>query len=257
VKVLLFTSDEPLYLPRYIRPIFEEHHGKFEEVVVSPFNVDVIDAVRKQMRMLGPRAFTKFGLRFIRGKLLGSLPKKIFASDRFYSVTEVTKHFEIATRHETDINDGEFVAHVRELDPDLILSILCGQKLGEPLLEIPDEAVNVHGSLLPKYRGRATAFWPLYYGDEKSGVTAHRMNSEFDGGEILTQREFEIDEEDTLHDMYNKIADTGASLTIELLEKLPKHDFDTTPNEATENNYYTIPTKREREEFRERGNRFL
>ncbi|PSP83005.1 hypothetical protein BRC83_08190 [Halobacteriales archaeon QS_1_68_17] len=83
-------------------------------------------------------------------------------------------------------------------DPDVVLSVVAGQRLPPEILDCADAAVNLHGSLLPDHRGRATAFWPLYYGDDRTGVTAHHMTDRFDAGPIIARRAFPIKSTDTV-----------------------------------------------------------
>ena len=154
------------------------------------------------------------------------------------------------------VDDPVFVDRVRALDPDLYLSVVAGQRLGAELLSIPDDAVNLHGSLLPKYRGRAVGFWPLYYDDDRTGVTAHVMTGEWDAGPIIERRSFRLSADDTVHDVYRRLSDVGADLACDLLARYPT-DFETRPNETTPDDYHTLPTPAERRRFRRRGNAFL
>lgn len=259
MEVLLFTSDEPLYLPRYLEPIFETHGDMIAEVIIAPLPATRHSQLRDQLRMFGPVDFIRVGGRFARGKLLSRLPIawQQQLTDRYHSVASLANAFDIPLNRVDDIADPRFIEGVRNLDPELLLSIVCGQKLGADLLETPGWAINVHGSLLPKYRGRATAFWPLYYGDEKSGVTAHLMTKKFDAGPILCQLSFDIACGDTMHDVYRKIARTGADLTIDLLDEFPEPAFNPRPNRTTSADYHTLPTAEERLEFKRRGNEFL
>lgn len=147
--------------------------------VVAPFDEGALPAARRQLRMLGSRAGLRFGARYARGRLLDALPGGLGRrlTGRFHSVPAVARAHDVPVEVARDVNDPEFVAAVGRLDPDVLLSIVCGQKLGPELRSIPEHAINVHGSLLPKYRGRATAFWPLYYDDVEAGVTAHYMTN--------------------------------------------------------------------------------
>ena len=166
----------------------------------------------------------------------------------------------MAVRRVPDVADPAFEAHVEALDPDVLLSVVCGQKLPEAVLDVPATAINVHGSLLPRYRGRATAFWPLYYGDDASGVTAHLMTDAFDAGPIVEQRRFPLGPDDTVHDVYAAIADVGGELVVDLLDRLERGGADAIearPNPTTAEDYHTLPGPGERRRFRDRGNRFV
>lgn len=258
MRVVLLTTDEPLYMPSYLEPILAVHTESIDRVVVAPFDEGRVRAARRQLRMLGPRAGLRFGARYARGRLLDALPGGLERrlTGRFHSVPAVARAHDVPVEVARDVNDSGFVAAVRRLDPDVLLSIICGQKLGPELRSIPEHAINVHGSLLPKYRGRATAFWPLYYGDEEAGVTAHYMTNRWDAGEIVCQRSFAVEDDDAMDDLYRKTATAGAELVVDLLEHLPG-DLPGRPMETSPADYYTLPTPAQRREFLARGNEFL
>jgi hypothetical protein len=259
VRAVLFAGDEPLYIPQYLEPILESHADAFEAVVVAPPDRPLAEQVRRQFRMFGPRNFARVGAMYLRGRVLnmldavGWLGRRL--TGRYHSVERLAAAHGLPVWRTRDVNDPGFVDRVRSLDPDLLLSVVAGQKLGPGLLSIPEDAINLHGSLLPKYRGRAVAFWPLYYGDDETGVTAHLMTAEWDAGPIVAQRSFPIRDDGAMHDLYLRLADTGADLACDLLERYPT-EFETRPNETTPGDYHSLPTHAERETFRSRGNAF-
>lgn len=259
MRVVLFTAEEPLYLPRYLAPVLSAHADAIEAVVLAPPERGTVTAVRRQVRMLGLRDALRFGALVGRGRLLDALPAAVSRrfTDRYHSVRAVADAHDVPVWRTRDVNAASFVARVRELDPDVLLSVVCGQKLGPDLLSVPDTALNLHGSLLPNYRGRAVAFWPLYYGDEETGVTAHLMTEEWDAGPIVERRRVPV-ADDTMHDLSLKLADAGSELAVDLLDRLADGAaLETRPNETTPDDYHTVPTPEERREFRRRGNEFL
>lgn len=257
VEVLLFTSAEPLYLPRYLQPILEAHAGAIDAVVVAPPRKPRRRQLRDQYRTFGPRDFLRMGARFAAGRLLDVLPPALQrrVTGRYHGVGSLARAHGLPVRRAPDVTDDEFVAWVRGRDPDLLLSVVCGQRLPPAILDVPEYAVNLHGSLLPRYRGRATAFWPLYYGDDETGVTAHLMTERFDAGPIVDQRSFPVVPDDTMHDLYLRLAETGSALAVDLLDRFP--GFETRPNPTGPEDYHTLPTPEQRRAFRRRGNEFL
>lgn len=247
---LLFTGEEPLYLPRYLAPVLDAHADAFEAVVIAPPARPRHDQVRRQYRMLGPRAFARLGAKAVRRRLLDVLP-----GDGHGSVASLARAHDVPVWHAPDVSDPAFVERVRAVDPGLLLSVVAGQRLPGEVLEATDDAVNLHGSLLPKYRGRAVAFWPLYHGDDETGVTAHLMTEEFDAGPIVERRSFPLDGE-SMHEVYLRLADVGADLACDLLDAHPT-EFQTRPNETTDSDYHSVPTPEQRREFLCRGNRFV
>lgn len=258
MDVALFTAEEPLYLPSYLEPVFDAQHDAISTVVITPPASGVVTEVRRQWRALGPTAFLRLGTRVARGRLFDALPGALGRrfTGRYHGVETLATSYNLPVQRVSDVSDPSFVDAFERLDPDVVLSIVCGQKLPSVVLDVPGVAVNLHGSLLPKYRGRAVAFWPLYHGDDRTGVTAHLMTDEFDAGPIVAQRSFEIDDSDSMHDVSLNLADTGAALAADLLDRLPD-DLETRPNPTSPGDYHTLPTAAERREFLERGNRFI
>ncbi len=119
----------------------------------------------------------------------------------------------------------EDFAIIKELNPDLIVTCAYGQILPSELLETPRfGAINVHASLLPKYRGSAPIQWALLNGDEKTGVTLMYMDKGMDTGDIIDTSEYIIKPSDncgTLHDVLAKI---GADLLIKNLDRIIRKD---------------------------------
>lgn len=258
VRIVLFTSSEPLYLPQYLQPIFETHADSIDQVVTAPFDAPLTEQLRSQAGMYGAHAGTRMALRYGRSRALDALPGQLDrrVTGRYHSVPAVAQAYGVDVERVPDVSNPAFVERMEDLTPDLLLSIVAGQRLPGPVLESADDAVNVHGSLLPKYRGRATAFWPLFYDDDRTGVTAHRMTDRFDAGPILTQRTFPLDDADTVDSVYRKLAEAGSSLVVDLLAAYPELPAEQ-PNETTSADYHGVPGPEDRRLFFERGNAFL
>ena len=252
--------DEPMYMPRYLEPVVSELYDELSEVVIAPHpGEDLVTTAKQRFEMFGSIPFLKYGAHFAKGKVLAAIPPRLQTriTGRYHSTTSLCRAYDIPVQVEEDINRDGFVKHARALDIDVILSISCGQKLGSELLEIPSEgAINLHGSLLPDYRGRATAFWVLYHDESHSGVTAHFMTEELDDGGIIRQERFPIADSDTMHDVYNKVVSTGSQLAIVVIELVRTDDVSTKPNPSQQGEFYSLPDADARREFRRRGNKF-
>ena len=112
----------------------------------------------------------------------------------------------------------EAVARLREEAPDLIVVAAFGQILSKEILELPRfGCVNVHASLLPKYRGAAPIQWAVINGEEKSGVTIMQMDEGLDTGDILLQEEIPLEANETGESLYNKMAKLGGTLLVKAL----------------------------------------
>jgi methionyl-tRNA formyltransferase len=109
----------------------------------------------------------------------------------------------------------EFVAALRELGPELIAVAAYGQILPPAVLDLPRHGcVNVHTSLLPRYRGAARIQWALINGDTETGVTIMKMDEGLDTGDILTQERTEIRPEDNSQTLHDRLASMGADLLV-------------------------------------------
>lgn len=116
-------------------------------------------------------------------------------------------------------NNEEFIKEVKELKPDVICVVAYGKILPKELLEIPKlGCVNVHPSLLPKYRGSAPIQWAILNGDKKTGVTTMYMEEQLDSGDIILQEEIEIGDNQTTGEVWNILSQKGANLLVKTLE---------------------------------------
>lgn len=110
---------------------------------------------------------------------------------------------------------------ILEMEPDLIVTAAYGQYVPTKLLNAPRfKAINVHASLLPKYRGAAPIHYALINGDEKTGVTIMYMVKKMDAGDIISQRDITIEESDTVGSLFNKLSLLGRDLLIDTLPEL-------------------------------------
>jgi len=119
------------------------------------------------------------------------------------------------------IRTPEFLARIGSLEPDLIVVAAYGKILPGALLHLPPlGTINVHGSLLPKYRGAAPIQWALINGEQETGVTIMQMDEGMDTGDILLPARIPILEEDTAGTLFIKLADLGAATLMEALDLL-------------------------------------
>lgn len=118
-------------------------------------------------------------------------------------------------------NNPEFLEAVKKLNPDLICVVAYGKILPQELLDIPKYGcVNVHGSLLPEYRGAAPIQWAVLNGDKKTGVTTMFMNAGMDTGDMILKEEVEIGEDETTGELWDRLKTIGANLLIKTVKEI-------------------------------------
>lgn len=164
-----------------------------------------------------------------RGMKLVPSPVKEFAMEKGLKVLQPVK-----VR-----NNEEFIEEIKNIAPDLICVVAYGKILPKELLDIPKYGcINVHGSLLPKYRGAAPIQWAVLNGDKVTGITTMYMAEGMDTGDMILKEEVEIGENETTGELWDRMANVGAKLlvdTVKLIEagKAPREkqgdDFSLAP----------------------------
>jgi methionyl-tRNA formyltransferase len=143
-----------------------------------------------------------------------------------------------------NVNDPAIVAQLASLRPDVIVVAAFGQMLKRAILEMASHGcINVHASLLPKYRGAAPAQWAIVHGERVTGVTLMRLNERMDAGDILLQREVPIAEEDTGESLLARLGVVGAELLMEGLEAMRHGPLVGRPQDDREATYAPRITK--------------
>src|SRR6516162_3651592 len=137
----------------------------------------------------------------------------------FESVAAVAADYGIATIAPEDSNAAEVVARVAAARPDFLFSFYYRAMLKAPLLALPSRgALNMHGSLLPKYRGRVPINWAIIHGETETGATLHYMTTKPDDGDIVAQTAVPILPDDTAKEVFDKVT-VAAEITLH--EALP------------------------------------
>ena len=119
------------------------------------------------------------------------------------------------------VNESDFIGQLKELHPEVIVVIAYGQILSKEILDLPEYGcINVHASLLPKYRGAAPIQWAVINGEEKTGVTTMYMAEGMDTGDMIDRAVVRLALDETGGSLFDKLSETGADLILETLEKL-------------------------------------
>ena len=168
-----------------------------------------------------------------RGHKLTPSPVKTWAIEHNIKVLQPEK-----------IKTEEFTNKLEELKPDLIIVVAFGQILSQRILDLPKYGcINVHASLLPRYRGAAPIEWSIINGETKTGVTTMMMDAGLDTGDMLIKREVEIDENMILPELHDKLKVLGAEALLETIDKLIDGTLMRHKQDDSQSNYAPMLTK--------------
>jgi UDP-4-amino-4-deoxy-L-arabinose formyltransferase/UDP-glucuronic acid dehydrogenase (UDP-4-keto-hexauronic acid decarboxylating) len=139
----------------------------------------------------------------------------------FDSVAELAASRNIPVFAPEDINHPLWVCKIRELEPDILFSFYYRDMVGPSILNIPPAGcLNLHGSLLPEYRGRCPVNWVLVNGEKETGVTLHYMTPHADDGDIVCRKRIEISDDDTAKSLHKKVANATSGILDEILPRI-------------------------------------
>ena len=136
-------------------------------------------------------------------------------------VKETALCYDIPVYQPKRVRAESFLETLKTLQPDVIVVVAFGQILPQALLDIPKYGcINVHGSLLPSYRGAAPIQWAVINGEKTSGVTTMQMDAGIDTGDMLVRKELELDPDETGGSLFEKLATLGAEALLETLHQI-------------------------------------
>lgn len=146
-----------------------------------------------------------------RGMKMIASPVKEFAIEKNLEVYQPIK-----------IRDNvEFIEKIKQLNPDVICVVAYGKILPKEILDIPPKGcINVHGSLLPKYRGAAPIQWAVLNGDKTTGITTMYMDIGMDTGDMILKQEVEIGDDETTGELWDRLSKIGGELLVETLKQI-------------------------------------
>ena len=158
-----------------------------------------------------------------RGRTLQPSPVKHFALTRNLPLFQPDR-----------VRDDIFLAKFRQLSPDLVVLAAYGQLLPKEIIEHPHiSCLNIHPSLLPKYRGAAPINWAIINGEKTTGLTIMHMTEELDAGDIILQEEIPIEADENFDRLHDRLAHRGAELLILAVEQITSGSAKLIPQDAS------------------------
>lgn len=162
----------------------------------------------------------------------------------FTPVKEVAVDNDIPVYTPVKVKDPEFVKTLRQIPCDVIVVVAFGQILSKDILDMPAYGcINVHASLLPRWRGAAPMQWAILEGDEKTGVTTMQMAEGLDTGDMLLKAETPIEADDTAETLHDRMSVMGKELLMKTLDSLGKGELTPVPQKDEESCYAKMLTK--------------
>lgn len=159
-------------------------------------------------------------------------------------VKELALSLDIPVYQPRRVKEPEFIEVLKELNPEVIVVAAFGQILPKAVLEIPKYGcINVHASLLPKYRGAAPIQWSIIEGEEKTGITIMHMDEGLDTGDMISKAEVNIDPKETFGSLHDKLAEAAGPLLLQALSDIEAGKANRIKQKDEESSYAKILDK--------------
>jgi methionyl-tRNA formyltransferase len=247
VRIVFLTTDDPIYLPEFFETVLAERAGETERVYVVP------PLYKGQSRF---RAAARYLRTFGLGAFIGLASRVLGAKLRGRSVESVCRRRGVACSGAEDVNAEDFLDELRALHPDVLVSVSCPQIFKKTLIGLPRLGIlNIHGAILPQYRGVMPSFWMLANGETQAGVSIYFVNEQIDAGDLCGQRAFDVHASETLDAFLRRSKRIAADLLLEVLSHLERGSLVRTPLDLSRGSYYSWPDKAAVERFRAAGRR--
>lgn len=254
MNIVIITQDDPFYLAENLNYLIRKlpEHSRVVGCVllaVSPFGKKetFFRKCVKTISIFGFYFFLRYSFEFVLSKF-----------NKSRSVAYVLERNNVPIlRLSSSINSSESLNRISELNPDLLVSIAGNEIFKKPLIELaPSGCLNLHSALLPKYRGLMPSFWVLKNQERRTGVSVFFVDEGIDSGDILVQKEIEIDQ----HNQKSLIIATkalGMVAIIEAVEKIHSADLACIQNSDDDMTYFGFPDARDVKAFRLVGGKFF
>lgn len=245
MNIVFLTADDPLYLPEFFDRVLSRRARDTRAVFLVPplyKGQGPVGAAWRYYRTFGGRAAAGLALRVARAKA------------RRNTIASVCERHEVQCSTVRDVNAPSFVGRLAEDPPDLLVSVSCPQIFKRELLSVPTRGcLNIHGALLPQYRGIMPSFWMLANGERRAGVSIYFMNELIDAGDLCGQRSFPIDADATLDTFLQRSKQIAADLLLGVLDEIEQDTVEAAPLDLTNGSYYSWPDREAVARFRAAG----
>jgi methionyl-tRNA formyltransferase len=247
LKLSFLTTDDPLYLPAFYDRVLAQRGRDVQAVYVVPplyKKQSPADAALRYARTFGASAAAQLAARVIAAKLRGS------------SIAATCARWNVRCEDVVNVNAPEFLERLRAEEPDVLISVSTPQVFSRPLIDLPRLGIlNIHGAVLPLYRGVMPSFWMMANGERQAGVTVYFVDEKIDSGERVGLRVFDIDPGESLDQFLRRSKAVAADLLLEVLDGLEAGSLERSHIELSEGSYFSWPDPAAVRRFREAGRR--
>ncbi len=263
LNLVIVTQDDPFYIPIFFKELFKNNlSDKFvlKGIIIQPplGKKTIKKLVRQMLDFYGPLNFFMMGTKFVIYKCLNYVAVKIFKGwfPGVFSAEHIVLKNKIKILRIKNINSKESLNTLRDFDLDVVFSVAASQIFKKGILELPKlGCLNIHTAKLPKNRGMMPNFWSLLNYDHEpfSAITIHKMNERLDDGEILLQKQFKLNSEESLEDLIKRTKKMSAEIFMNAMENLSKGEQKWVKNDSSFASYNTFPNKKDVKKFKTKG----
>jgi len=253
MRIIIITQNEPFYLAENLKYLFQNlpKHSQIVGCVVanvSPFgkSESFLKKAYKTFRIFGFNFFMYYTFKFIYSKI--NKKKDVMKLLRENNVPIINL--------DKKINHIQSINKIKKYEPNLLLSILGNQIFKKPILDLADKGcINLHTSLLPKYRGLMPTFWVLKNNEKETGVSVFFVDEGIDSGPIIVQKKIEIKDR-TQEELIYYSKKLGMDAILESIDLIYKNQVNLIKNDASQMTYFSFPKKEDVYIFKQNGKRF-
>jgi methionyl-tRNA formyltransferase len=247
MKFSFLTTDDPIYLPSFFERVLSKRAADTQAVYIVPplyKKQTPMQAAWRYYRTFGANVFVRLGVEVLRAKA------------KRQNIASICAQYGVKCEEIADVNAPEFLNQLRQEEPELLISVSCPQIFKKPLIELPSKGIlNIHGAILPQYRGVMPSFWMLANEEKQAGVTIYFVNEKIDAGEVCGQRIFEIQQRESLDHFIRRSKAIAADLLGEVLDKVERGNPALRPINLAEGSYFSWPTPDAYRRFRLAGHK--
>jgi len=248
MKLTFLTTDDPIYLPGFFDRVLSRWAPDTVAVYVVPplyKRQTSLQAAVRYMQTFGVIAAVHLVARVLWAKLRGE------------SIASVCARRNIRCESVGDVNAPEFLERMRAEAPDVLVSVSTPQIFKTPLIELPRLGIlNIHGAILPQYRGVMPSFWMMANGERQAGVTIYFVDEKIDSGERVALEVFDIEPRETLDQFLRRSKGIAADLLSRVLGRLARgEDIERSQIDLAAGSYFSWPDPPAVRRFRAAGHR--